>query len=117
MYFGKGTRVTSTDLIIRNAKKNKVGPGQYKMPNKQKIKGLSKISMRKSVAFIDDAEYKAKNMPGFYKIKEIRKRVLTPDFKKFGKERDVKIVKKKGIAPGSYQMEDSFYKTQVVVRK
>lgn len=116
MHFGKGTRITSTDEIIKTAKKSKVGPGQYKIKYKENIPGVVKSTTRKSVGFIDDAEYKSKNMPWSYNIKDIRKRVLTPDFKRQSREREVKITKKAGLAPGAYKHEDSFNKTQVIMR-
>lgn len=117
MYFGKGTRTTMTADIIKNAKKNKLGPGQYTIKDTRKIKGVCKSSCRKSVGFLDEAEYKAKNTPSYYNAKLVRAKVLTPDFKRQSRERDTKLKKKKGLAPNSYDYNDSFYKTQVVSRK
>ena len=67
MHFGKSKRVTMTEGIINNAKKNRVGPGQYKLKFNDKPKCIWKSTLRKSVAFIDDAEFKGMNMPGYYK--------------------------------------------------
>lgn len=95
MYFGKGTRSTMTDDVIKTAKKNRIGPGQYPIKFKDKIRGVCKSTDKKSVSFIDEAEHKAKTTPGFHKVKHnlVEDRVLAPDFKKLSKERDVKIVK------------------------
>ena len=70
--------------------------------------------MRKSVAFLDDAEYRGKNTPSFYSVKDVKKRILTPNFKKYGKERETKIVKKGGKT--QYDMVSSYNKTQVATR-
>lgn len=119
MHFGKLKRTTMTEDIIKTAKKNTIGPGQYPLKDSKRVKGIVKSTDRKSVAFIDDAEFKAKNMPGFYKPKHslVEDRITAPDFKKLSKEREVTIKKKKGLAPNSYNYQESFSKTQVIVRQ
>ena len=94
MHFGKGTRVTMTDEIIRLAKKNTIGPGMYKIKFNKRIKGVCKSTDRKSVGFIDDAEFIGKTCKPFYDAKLVTAHLLTPNFKRQAKERQTKIEKK-----------------------
>jgi hypothetical protein len=104
---------------MRNAKKNKVGPGTYKINLKRRIRGgVTKSSVGKSAGFIDDAEYKAKSTPGFYKFnhKSVDGKVWAPDFKKFSKERVVKLKKSGGLGPGSYKTDQAYNSTHKVIQ-
>lgn len=119
MYFGKGSRITMTEEIMKTGKKNRIGPGMYPIKVKTKVKGACKSTERKSLSFVDEAEYKGKNSTGFYTTnhKLVETRILAPNFKKQAKEREVKIVKKKTLAPNSYNTQESFNKTQIIVRE
>ena len=117
MYFGKGTRLTMTAEIINNAKRSKLSPGMYKIKDKCKIKGMAKSNVRKSVWFIDESEFKGSLSTPFYDSKLVERHLMTPDFKRQCNKRKTKIEKDKSIAPNSYNLEESFNKTQINFRK
>lgn len=94
MYFGKGTRVTMTDQIIKIGKKNTNGPGMYKIKFNNRIKGVCKSTDQKSLGFIDDAQFVGKNSPPYYNAKLVTANSMTSDFKRQSKERETKIEKK-----------------------
>lgn len=54
-------------------------------------------------------------MPGYYKWnhKSVDRKVWTPNFKKFSKEREVKLKKGPGLAPNSYKVTESYNSTQL----
>lgn len=41
---------------------------------------------------------------------------MTPDFKRQARERVTKIIKKAGLAPGSYKMQEAYHKTQISLK-
>lgn len=106
-----------TAEIMNNAKKSKLNPCMYKIKHKPNIKGLSKSSVRRSVWFIDESEFKGSLSTPFYNSKPVERHLMTPDFKRQYSKRQTKVVKDNSLAPTTYNCEDSFNKTQLKLRK
>ncbi|CDW83400.1 UNKNOWN [Stylonychia lemnae] len=116
--FLKGDRVTLIDDILKLKKQRLPGPGSYKLPS-YKIQGMPKTTTDKC-QFINDAKYSAMQTPGSkYKINYDLTRPRTPAARYFadksltGKEPiSIKPKKTKDPAPGTYNVEDCYRKTQ-----
>lgn len=116
--FSKLPRLTIADEILKKGTSTP-GPGTYRIDFKPRNhQGKHKDSDR-HLGIITEAQCKGKATPLCHdsRFKLVEEKPRYTMFKLSKVERSVKIQKKPGLSPWSYEPLDSFKKTQVLIRK
>lgn len=112
--FSKLPRLTIAAEIIKKGSSTP-GPGTYRTDYKHKSKGDHKFTLQRELGFIVEAKTKGVENPLCFDAKYhlVEEKPRFTNFKLSKVERSVRIEKKPGLSPVSYEPLDSFKKTQL----
>lgn len=112
--FSKLPRLTIAAEIIKKGSLTP-GPGTYRFDFKSKRKQTFKQTLERDLGFINEAKYKGNQTPLCHdsKFGQVETRPYSTNFKLSTVERSVRIEKKPGLSPVSYEPLVSFKKTQI----
>jgi hypothetical protein len=111
--FSKLPRLTMAAEILKKGSITP-GPGAYKFDFKTKKQAFKQTLIRE-LGFITEAKYKGAQTPLCHdsNFKHVEKKAPSANFKLSTYERSVKIEKKAGLSPVSYDAFTAFKKTQI----
>lgn len=112
--FSKLPRLTMAAEIIKKGSSTP-GPGTYRLDFKPKKREGHKRQLERELGFINEAQYRGTATPFAHdaKFNLVEKKVRATNFRLSTVERSVRIEKKPGLSPVSYEPLNSFKKTQL----
>jgi hypothetical protein len=112
--FSKLPRLTIAGEILKKGSTTP-GPGAYKFDFKSRKKQAFKQTLIRELGFINEAKYKGAQTPLCHdsNFKQVEKKARCANFRLSTYERSVKIEKKAGLSPVSYEAHAAFKKTQI----